>query len=209
MEQKNCPDPRNCTKIHYFGKCPYKHQACNRGTACSYVRQNNCQFYHPEEDYPQYKDKKAAMAKKEKRKSLITPLKIIKKPSSVSTLQHVSTASKPFAEMAALQKEKQSVHSISNKPSPSRSNKIIQPPVRIVKCSPLKSTASSPMQRTSVREVSKYHNELSTNNHTVGAWGGQVSKLNQPKISNYITKIKEQEAYIRELEDRIQTAERL
>jgi len=63
MEQKNCPDPRNCSNIHYFGKCPYQHQACNRGHSCLYVKQNNCQFYHPEEDYPQYKPKKVTTMK--------------------------------------------------------------------------------------------------------------------------------------------------
>jgi len=63
MEQKNCPDPRNCSKIHYFGRCPYQHQACNRGHSCLYVKQNNCQFYHPEEDYPQYKPKKSTTMK--------------------------------------------------------------------------------------------------------------------------------------------------
>jgi len=59
MEQNYCPDPRNCANIHYFGRCPYQHQACNRGPSCPYVKQNNCQFYHPEEDYPQYKAKNA------------------------------------------------------------------------------------------------------------------------------------------------------
>jgi len=63
MEQTNCPDPRNCSNIHYFGRCPYQHQACNRGHSCPYVKQNNCQFYHPEEDYPQYKPKKTVTMK--------------------------------------------------------------------------------------------------------------------------------------------------
>jgi len=201
MEPKNCPDPRNCSKIHYFGKCPYKHQPCNRGTACSYVNQNNCQFYHPEEDYPQYKAKKAAIAKKEKRKSIITPLKIVSRPSRPSTTQLASIATKAFAEMAALQKDKpmaqQSSHSKSS--SLSKSTKIIQPPVRIIQCSPLKGTPTSPIQQTT-RGVGV--------NHQTGAWSSPKSKLNEPKIPNYITKIKEQELYMRDLEARIQTAER-
>jgi len=102
MEQKNCPDPRNCVKIHFFGKCPYKHQPCNRGTSCSYVTQNNCQFYHPEEDYPQCKPKKTAF-KKEKKKPSMTPVKIVKKPTAA---QLASIASKTFAEMSALQKDR-------------------------------------------------------------------------------------------------------
>lgn len=102
MEQKNCPDPRNCVKIHYFGKCPYKHQPCNRGTSCSYVTQNNCQFYHPEEDYPQCKPKKTAF-KKEKKKPSMTPVKIVKQPTAA---QLASIASKTFAEMSALQKDR-------------------------------------------------------------------------------------------------------
>jgi len=112
MEQKNCPDPRNCVKIHFFGKCPYKHQACNRGKSCSYVTQNNCQFYHPEEDYPQYKSNKTAF-KKEKRKPSMTPVKIVKKPSAA---QLASIASKTFAEMSALQKDRKPPVNIGGDP---------------------------------------------------------------------------------------------
>jgi len=210
MEPKNCPDPRNCTKIHYFGRCPYKHQPCNRGTACSYVNQNNCQFYHPEEDYPQYKAKKAAMAKKEKRKSIITPLKIVTRQTKPSATQLASMASKAFAEMAALQKDKPSAHSSTvSSPSPlSKNSKIIQPPVRIVQCSPLKEIPIPRIQKKAERGLGGYHNELSVNSHSTRVSGGPISKLNEPKIPKYITKIKEQEAYMRELEDRIQNAER-
>jgi len=207
MEQKNCPDPRNCSKIHYFGKCPYKHQPCNRGTACSYVKQNNCQFYHPEEDYPQYQTKRASIARKEKRKSIITPLKIVRR---TSTTQITSKASKAFAEMAALKQEKPSVQSNSlSKPIQIRENNmIIQPPVRIVQCTPLKATPISSTQKTAEIGVPKYHNEISKNNHTAVALGVPKSKLNEPKIPNYITIIREQEVYIRDLETRIQNAER-
>jgi len=186
MEQKNCPDPRNCSKIHYFGKCPYKHQPCNRGTACPYVNQNNCQFYHPEEDYPQYKNKKTTKLKKEKRKSIITTLKIVTKPSAT---QLASMASKAFAEMAALPTSQ-----------PNKSNKIIQPIVKVVQQNQKQAAPAQKLpEKRRVMGSSPMLREKS----------GQIVKSNEPKIPNYITiKMKEQEMYIRDLERRIETTER-
>jgi len=206
MEIKNCPDPRNCSKIHYFGKCPYNHQPCNRGTACPYVNQNNCQFYHPEEDYPQYKAKKAAKAKTEKRRSVITHLKIVTKPSATRL---ASMASKAFAEMAALKKytPKAQLDSFSKPSVLSRSNNVAQSQVKIVQSKPLQQVAPAPMQKTNVREVRRYIPKTSVSNQ-VAASDVPKAILNEHKIPSYVTKIKEQEVYIRDLEGRIRATER-
>merc|ERR1712060_1020374 len=105
-----------CSNIHYFGRCPYQHQACNRGHSCPYVTQNNCQFYHPEEDYPQCKPNKTAF-KKEKKKPSMTPVKIVKKPTAA---QLASIASKTFAEMSALQKDRKPLVKLGGDPKVSK-----------------------------------------------------------------------------------------
>jgi len=204
MEQKNCPDPRNCTKIHYFGKCPYKHQPCNRGTSCPYVTQNNCQFYHPEEDYPQYKLKGSGKTKKEGRKPAITPVKI-KMPSAT---QLATMASKAFAEMAALQKDK---------PPSSTSQSIVS---AVNKNSSTSSTTSQQQQVGNQAKKSMRTGEVGEVpiiSHLTNPWGKtaklepelSVEKSHKPeRIPEYITtEIKKQEAYIRDLEDRILSAE--
>jgi len=184
MVPKNCPDPRNCSKIHYFGRCPYKHQACSRGTACSYVNQNNCQFYHPEGDYPQYQAKKAAISKNEKQKSRTVHLKIVPRPTRSSVEQTPFVASKAYAVMAGLEKKKTTTPSTLITPSPpSKNNKLIQPPVRIVQSSPPKEVPIPPIQK----KVTK----------TLG------EKLNKPRIPDSITRINEQQVLIRGLESRI------
>jgi len=205
MEQKNCPDPRNCTKIHYFGKCPYKHQPCNRGTSCPYVTQNNCQFYHPEEDYPQYRLKGSGKTKKQKRKPAITPVKI----TMPSATQLATMASKAFAEMAALQKDKppssssQSIVSAINKGSSTSSNTMSQQQQS-------GNQAKTPMRTGEVGEVPII-------SHLTNPWGKaakseldlSVEKPEEPeRIPEYITtEIKKQKVYIRDLEDRIRIAE--
>jgi len=223
MEQKNCPDPRNCSKIHYFGKCPYKHQPCNRGTSCPYVTQNNCQFYHPEEDYPQYKPKKGGgKAKKEKRKPAITPVKIVKP----SATQLASMASKAFAEMAALQKDKpaqsttQPNMSVITKNSSANKTtaQVQQGGMKIVHPNPLKEKpVAAPAQAAAMRRGEKqHHGEIPIIAHLAKPWGkaklesGTMVKAHEPeRIPEYITsKIKKQEEYIRDLEDRIRAAEK-
>jgi hypothetical protein len=56
--------------------------------------------------------------------------------------------------------------------------------------------------------VFKFADEVSKNNNLVEAGGALIPKLNEPKIPNYITKMKGQEFCIRNLEERIQNAER-
>jgi len=205
MEQKNCPDPRNCSKIHYFGKCPYKHQPCNRGTSCPYVTQNNCQFYHPEEDYPQYKPKGSGKTKKEKRKPAITPVKI----TMPSATQLATMASKAFAEMAALQKDKppsstsQSNVSAINKNSSTNSKTTSQQ-------HQVSNQAKPSMRPGDIAEVPII-------SHLTNPWGKAAKvepemTVEKPeeseRIPEYITaEIKKQEVYIRDLEDRIRAAE--
>jgi len=206
MEQKNCPDPRNCSKIHYFGKCPYKHQPCNRGTSCPYVTQNNCQFYHPEEDYPQYKPQKGSgKTKKEKRKPAITPVKITPSATQLATM-----ASKAFAEMAALQKDKPPS-------STSQSNvSVINKSISTISKTMSQQQQVGTQAKASMRPAGDI-GEVPIISHLTNPWGKAakvepevtVEKSDDPeRIPEYITtKIKKQEVYIRDLEDRIRAAE--
>jgi len=170
------------------------------------VSQNNCQFYHPEEDYPQYKAKKAAMTKKEKQNSKIIPLKIVTRQIRPS-VKHNTVASKAYAGMAGLQIKKKAVSSKFSTPNPlSKSNKIIQPPVKTVQCSPHKEVPTPLIRHKVARGLDEDHYE-SVNNHA-GLSGGQVTRVNEPSLHNYITKINEQKVFMRDLQGRIRKAER-
>jgi len=170
------------------------------------VSQNNCQFYHPEEDYPQYKAKKAAMTKKEKQNSKIIPLKIVTRQIRPS-VKHTSIASKAYAGMAGSQIEKKAVPPTVSTPNAlSKSNKIIQPPVRTVQCSPHKEIPTPLIRQKVAKSLNMDHYE-SMKTHA-GTLGRQVTRLNEPRLRSYMTKINEQKVLMRDLEGRIRKAER-
>jgi len=221
MEVKNCPDPRNCSKIHFFGKCPYKHKPCNRGTACPYVNQNNCQFYHPEGDYPQYKTTKLAKAKKDKR---TTAVKIVSKP---STIHLSSMASKAFAKMAALSTSRSLSNMIIQPQSPveenqskafakmaalstshSLSNMIIQPQSPVEENQTVYNIPPPPPPQKSAERTGSMISKGSFSS-PCRENSGSVLKSSENKIPNCITnQMKKQEMYIKDLERRIQTTEK-
>jgi len=144
--------------------------------------------------------------KKEKRKPAITPVKI----TMPSATQLATMASKAFAEMAALQKDKppsatsQSNVSVINKNS-SANNKTPSQQQQ------LGSQVKASMRSGEVGEVPII-------SHLTNPWGKAakvepevpVDKSDEPeRIPEYITtKIKKQEVYIRDLEDRIRAAEK-
>jgi len=205
MEQKNCPDPRNCTDIHYFGRCPYQHQACNRGPSCLYVKQNNCQFYHPEEDYPQYKPKKATTMK----------------PVQIKLIQKHSGGSAPPSDWSSLKKSRKTfarapVEIIKSKilkvpPPQPRSNKLCL------------AVGRSSKQAMKEEEKTKRNTVLTGLKKPLFALGEEViSYLDQPDTVRTImkstdhrmpehiaTKITEQETCIRLLKERADAAEEM